>query len=349
MSSEPTLTAGGWATSQALYALDWSATRTEQEWGAPGTALRPGALWSWHGEPWRLDAPEAPLRLEGAIGRTALHRVASSRAARFARRPVPMAVGDANVPLPLPFAEQGLLRSSFVVTNGRQAWSVGLAPGGFGVDTLALFLGAPPPRDAPLWIVSVSHGSTLRKTAAHRPRQRKRSAHLPASFGCGTRIETPTGPAPVERLAAGDMVLTDSGPRPLRRVWLIPSAPAVRVPAEVFAPASGSLPLTAGPGTWIGIEGPALSVLFDATEALVQMGDLATVSGVRCRAAVDLIGLELWPQIGSVGLIMADGMPCLGVPVQAADIRPLTAGEAQIAVAHRPARLSPRMAFRGAA
>lgn len=344
------MTDDGSAGSVSLHAVDWASTQLEGDWGPDGSALRPGAEWSWHGEVWRLDTAPGPIRLEGALGRTALHRVAASRAARFARRPVPLGLNGHAPSRGMPWGGAQLLKDGFIVSDGRSTWEVGLAPGGLATGTLAVFAGGVPPKGARLWVVSVSLGLSAETSAAKEKVSVSNGAgQRGATLLAGTRIETPSGAAPVEMLKAGDLVLSDGGPRPVRRVCLHPAGNAVVLPAGLFGTSGPWAPLGLGPATAIGVEGDVLSVLFGAGEALVRARDLDALPLVLTRGRQPLISVELWAEPGHAGLVMAGGMPCLAAPVRAADLRLLGRGEAQIALAHRPAGIAPQMALRGAA
>jgi hypothetical protein len=319
----------------SLHASDWSLTETDGVRGAERDALRPGVAWTWDGPLWRLDTVPAPVRLDGAIGRAALRRVAAGRAARLTRRPAgaaaPPPMGRA-APGAGPLDEEVPLRGGFVVTDGLAAWGVGRAPGGAAAREVAVFAGGVPPRGVPLWVVSVGDAPV-----SARP--------IGGGFAPGTPVETPFGAVPVERLRPGDPVLTDRGAAPLRAVRLRPSAQAVRLPAELFGAAGPPAALTLGPDTWLGLEGAALRTLFGVGEALVRAGDLAGLAGGRPERRVDLLALG----VDGGGLVMAGDLPCLAGRQEACPLRALTAGEAQIAFGHRPSHLAPRPALRGAA
>lgn len=321
----------------SLHASDWSLTETDGVRGAKADALRPGVAWTWDGPLWRLDAPAAPVRLDGAIGRAALRRVAAGRAARMTRRPAcgaaaPAAGAAGAAGAAVPLDEDVPLRGGFVVTDGIQAWGVARAPGGAAAPAVALFAGGVPPRAVPLWVVSVGDAP-----GSARP--------IGGGLAPGTPVETPFGAVPVERLRPGDAVLTDRGAAPLRAVRLRPAAEAVRLPEGLFGEAGPPAALTLGPGTWLGVEGGALRTLFGIGEALVRAGDLAGLPGGRPDGRADLLALS----VDGGGLVMAGDLPCLAGRVDACPLRALNAGEAQIALGHRPRHLAPRPALRGAA
>lgn len=104
-------------------------------------------------------------------------------------------------------------------------------------------------------------------------------------FVAGTLIDTPDGPVPVERLTAGDMVLTlDDGPQPVR--WV--GSRTTRATGD-FAPiriAAGSYGATRD--IWLSPQHRVLvrdiwaDLLFGEPEVLVKAKDLVNGTSVRC-------------------------------------------------------------------
>lgn len=243
-------------------------------------------------------------------------------------------------PVPETPPEEGpasLLREAFVVTDGVETWPVSLvaAAGAGGSDTpaLALFDGAVPPRDTALRILSSRLG-----TGRAAPRGG-------LGIAAGTLVETPRGPVPVEALQPGQAVITDIGPCAIRRIRRRRAARTLQIPPGFFGAAGPEQPITVGRDARIGLEGPALEALFSLDEALVRAGDLETQPGMRLTGPQRLFTLGL----GRPCLIMAGGLPLLcGQPMNS-ELRQLTCGEAQIALAGPPGRVKPRLAFRGAA
>lgn len=226
-----------------------------------------------------------------------------------------------------------LLRDAFVVTDGIETWSVSLISATAHSPALALFEGAVPPRDKRLWVLSSRLG-----TGRAPPRGG-------LGFGAGTPVETPEGPRLVETLRAGQTIITDAGPVPIRELRKRRAARAIVLPPGFFGDGGPDHPVRVGRDSWIGLEGPALHALFSLAEALVRAGDLETQPGVRLAGPGHLFTIG----IGRTGLIMAGGLPFLcGQPLQS-ELRPLSCGETQITLAGPPGRVRPRMAFRGAA
>lgn len=108
-------------------------------------------------------------------------------------------------------------------------------------------------------------------------------------FTAGTMILTPTGEVPVERLRAGDMVVTrDNGPRPV--VW----AGARHLDRAALAARPDLAPVRVAPGVWAGPRGllvsPQHAVLVRSgagggDEAFVRARHLARMRGGKVRVA----------------------------------------------------------------
>lgn len=346
-----------------LFAVDWAQTETDGARGAPCDEVRVGSIWGWQGRLWPLDAVPGPLRLEGAIGRSALHRIAAARAARIVGKPAPIAVLGQDQPTAAP-RRAGPLdpvpRGGFMVTDGRRAWPVCHAPGGYAAQGLALFPEGVPPCGKELWVVQVARrrvdaavGAQSGAGAVVAPEVTETGAassgHALSGYAPAMPVETPDGPVPAARLRPGDPVLTDQGVRTVRAIRLRPGAPAVALPAGLFGTEGPHAPVLLGRGTWLGLESPVFRMLFGLEEALVRAADIDTLPGVRPVPRADLIAVAVAPGPAGAALIMAGGLPCLGGPAPHTALRTLGQGEAQIALAHRPLGLAPVMSFRGAA
>ncbi len=230
-------------------------------------------------------------------------------------------------------AHTGLLRDAFVVTDGIRTWSVSLISAGLQHRAFAAFDGGVPPRDTALWILS------SRVDVAKAPPRGG------MGFAKGIPIDTPYGLVPVEELRPGDEVITEEGPKPIREVRRRRAARAIIIPPGFFGDAGPDHPVIVGRETWIGMEGPALDELFSLGEALIRAGDLETQPGIRLSGRAELVTFGT----GASNLVMAGGLPFLCGRPQNAHLRLLSCGEAQITLAGPPGRVTPRLAFRGAA
>lgn len=364
---------GGPQLGDALFACPWSEVTVDGVSSAPLNALQTGRAWAWSGELLRLDAPDGPLRLEGPVGHTALHRVVARRAARLSRfpgdtepgvTPARPAADESSEEPQTETADQalrtvqlrdafvfhsvarevaaapetetipGLLRDALVVTNGVDTWPVSVIPGTDARPGLAIFDGAVPPRGPGLWIVSSKVGAPKRQTPSG-----------VQGFAASTLIETDDGPVPIEKLKHGQWLITDQGPRRLWTMRRRRRARAVVIPPGFFGDGGPDKPLMTGFQTLIGLEGPALGDLFSLPEALLRAGDLEMQPGIQVARRIEIFTIRL----ETTALIMAGGLPVLCGHPQYSELRLLTCGEAQITLSGPPGRLVPRMAFRGAA
>lgn len=129
-------------------------------------------------------------------------------------------------------------------------------------------------------------------------------------FVAGTRILTPRGEVPVERLRPGDMVLTmDDGPQPLRWVGQrqVPAAGSfapVVIRAGTFGP---HRTLTVSPQHRILVRDAAAELLFGEAEVLVAAKDLVDGNRVFVREGgmVDYVHLLF----DRHQVVLSDGMP----------------------------------------
>lgn len=316
-----------------LFAAAWEHSEIE---GAPDPApeaLRVGAHWRWSGPLWRLDVPPGPLRLEGALGRAELHRVAFRRAARLMRLSGSFRVLADMGAAVRESTHDGALRDTFVVTDGRRFWPVSHVAGGAQARRLVLFRGAVPPPGEDLWVISV-------ETAADRAQPAGAVGFLP-----GTPVETPSGPVPMERLRPGHRVLTDGGPASVRALSRRQRTAALALPAGLFDRDVPERDVVIGPGTFLGLEGRALADLWGLDEALVRAGDLRTLPGVRELPETTLLSLVF----SGAPLVMAGGLPYLAGPPHASPLRCLGSAEAQIALARDALRCGTRLVLNRAA
>lgn len=115
-------------------------------------------------------------------------------------------------------------------------------------------------------------------------------------FTPGTRIGTPHGPVRVEELAAGDLVNTRLGPRPIRwfgkrRLDLVdlmanPKLLPVRVPAGAFAPGLPARDLHFSPQHRLVVRSRIAERMFGVPEVLVAVKQLIGVNGIAVDGAV---------------------------------------------------------------
>lgn len=127
-----------------------------------------------------------------------------------------------------------------------------------------------------------------------------------ACFYPGTRIATPDGARAVEELAAGEMVLTQNGPAPLR--WVAQSKISLR-----FADKLRAMPVRIRAGA-LGDGLPALDLLVSPDHALfiqdvlVQAGALVGLAGIERAEEVPQVFTYYHLELETHGLLLAEGV-----------------------------------------
>jgi hypothetical protein len=161
------------------------------------------------------------------------------------------------------------------------------------VEGLA-FIGPPgswPPVGTPLTVIGTAEGPANTGAGA----QPYGNYVAPICYVTGTRIDTPSGPRPVERLRPGDLVLTrDNGPQPL--VWTgamtvgttplaaVEAFRPVRIEAGALGPGLPAHSLTVSRQHRLLVSGWQVDLQFGHAEVLVAAGALRGQPGV-CDAA----------------------------------------------------------------
>ncbi len=277
--------------SRGTFVISWAQTELDGQWSAPLASLRVGTVWSWAGEPVRVDGPADILPLGEAIGAGELRR----RAARKVRRLLQaVETGLSRLDdLPQDDDPATALRrgeSGFAVTDGRDTWTVTLIEPGPGKPPLALFVGEAPPRQTDLWVVS--HNIDLAN--------RDQMADVAGGVICftpGTAILTDTGPRPVEDLREGDRLQTkDNGYAPVlwigqrrvsgARMHAMPHLRPVRLRAGALDAGVPDAGLLVSPDHRILLRGARPRALFNCDELLVTARDLVNDRSVVIDHAV---------------------------------------------------------------
>ncbi|MGR3760056.1 Hint domain-containing protein [Roseobacteraceae bacterium NS-SX3] len=279
---------------RGTFVISWSQTEVDGLEAAPLDALDVGAAWSWRGDAVRVDGPPELLRLEMADGEADLRR----RAARSVRRLVGAAVQNRSG-LGAVEADEPLMDSSFVVTNGVQSYTVTLIGTGAGQPPLLMFCNELPPRDTDLWVVHQALGPAL---AQHSPESSGVICFTP-----GTRIATPQGPRLVEDLRQGDKVQTrDNGAQEIlwtgsrrmsgARLYVMPQLRPVRIRAGALGIDRPERELLVSPEHRMLLRGRQVQALFNTPEVLVAARDLVngrTITEDRAVRDVTYIHLLL--------------------------------------------------------
>ncbi len=258
---------------RGAFVISWSQTEVDGLEAPPVENLAVGASWSWRGELIRIDGPRGVLRLQNDDESMTRRRCA----AKLARRLVAVARTDTRASGTGEEIEAHP-DAGFVVTDGRQAFTVTAVPAGGDAPPLLMFVDQIPPRDCELWVVHQSLDGLRRNSTAP-------ETGGVICFTPGTRITTPEGPRPVEELREGDQVQTkDSGAQPIEwigrrrmtgaRLFAMPHLRPVRLRAGALRIRQPDQELLVSPGHRILIKGPPARALFNTPEVLVAARDL---------------------------------------------------------------------------
>ena len=258
---------------KGTFVISWSQTLVDGFECAGFSSLRVGAAWAWRGEAVRVDGPSGLLELDRADDVVDIRR----RAAQMVRRLVGAAVTD-NSRLDTVEVGHPLSESSFIVTDGAQTYTVTLIQVDGAARPLLMFLNEIPPRGVDLWVVHASLGPLARHEGA------EQSGGV-ICFTPGTRIQTPTGPVPVEALREGDLIQTkDNGPQEVQwvgsrrmtgaRLFAMPRLRPVRIRAGAFGIERPDEEFLVSPEHRMLVTGPAARALFNTDEVLVRASDL---------------------------------------------------------------------------
>lgn len=266
------------------FVISWSQTAIDGLWAAPLSSLNVGAVWSWTGDPVRVDGPAKARAADENDGRAETRQ----RAARMVRRLVGAALDGSDATTVEP--DTPLRDTGFVVTDGVRSFTVTLIEVGRGARPLLMFLDEMPPPDRDLWIVH------------HTPDPGTGGAPGEDGSGVicftpGTHILTPKGPVAVSDLREGDMVQTkDNGPQEIQwigarrmtgaRLFAMPHLRPVRIRADAFGDGCPGDSLLVSPDHRLVVRGDAAQALFNTPEVLVAASDLVNGDTVTRDTAV---------------------------------------------------------------
>ena len=254
------------------FVISWSQTEVDGLEAASMNALTVGSAWSWKGEALRVDGPTDVLRLErsdddAVLRKRATHMVRKLVGAAMTHR----APEDVNIADPL-------LDSHFVVTDGRNSYTITVVETGPRSQPLLMFLNQVPPSGTNLWIV---HQSIIMHPA-------DASASAQGGVICftpGTRISTADGTCAVEDLREGDSIMTrDSGPQEIlwmgrkhmtgARMFVMPELRPIRFRPGALGIDRPDQELLVSPEHRMLIRGRVAQDLFNTPEVLVPARDL---------------------------------------------------------------------------
>ena len=261
------------------FVISWSQTEVDGLEAASMNALTVGSSWSWSGDALRVDGPSDVLRLERTDGDANLRK----RATHMVRRLVGAAMThqtDVNAVE----VDDPLMDSHFVVTDGRQSYTVTVIETGPGSQPLLMFLNTIPPRNTGLWIVHQSVGAR-----AARPVDAAQGGVI--CFTPGTRISTPDGIRLIEELREGDKIMTrDSGPQEVMwigrrrmtgaRMFVMPELRPIRFRPGALGIERPDQELLVSPEHRMLIRGQVARTLFNTPEVLVPARDLVNGSTI---------------------------------------------------------------------
>ncbi len=270
---------------RGTFVISWSQTELDGLWSAPLDTLRVGTAWTWTGEAVRVDGPSGVLPLGDAQGEADLRKRAAMTVRRLLR------AVDAEPRLPAIDADDApLFDTSFNVTDGRDTWTISLIATGQGRTPLLMFVGAIPPRQTDLWVVS--HNIDL---AA-----RDQTADSPGGVICftpGTMIATAEGPRDVAGLREGDRIQTkDNGTQKIlwigsrrisgARLYAMPHLAPIRLREGALDKGVPDSGLLVSPDHRMMLRGARAKVLFNCDEVLVTARDLVNDSSIVVDRAV---------------------------------------------------------------
>jgi Hint domain len=271
---------------QGTFVISWSQAELDGLVGVFPGDMTVGSTWRWHGRALRVDDRRDVLLLEGAIGVADMHRRAAGQIRRFLGDPNLNFSTDSDVD-----ADEPLFRSGFELTDGRRKYQASLVNLEAGQPPMVLFIGAMPPADQDLWVVSCSIGGDMVRPGTELPGT--------ICFVPGTRLSTPDGSKLVDELAEGDHICTkDGGAQPIRwigsrqitggRLVAMPHLRPIRLSAHVLAAGEPDQDLTVSPDHRVLVKGAVAQALFNTDEVLVAARDLVNDRTIRvdrrCRA-----------------------------------------------------------------
>lgn len=287
---------------RGTFVVSWGQITVNGEAPDGAEAIVAHATWCWTGEPVRLSQDGARPDLETAGQVTA-------GAVRLARgllsRALDMECGTSGT------ADIGGT-SVFTVTDGIRFWSVAILKFPDLPRPLLLFAGEAPPRDRRLVVSDAPR--PLAPVAAEPPSRRGAVCFTP-----GTRIETATGPRPIEDLVAGDRVMTrDDGAQEIlwvgaRRIsgahlHAIPDLRPVRIREGGLSEGRPEGDLIVSPDHRLLLTGARARAAWGESEVLVAARDLIDDRAVtRAHDLREVIYVHLL--LPSHQIVIANGTP----------------------------------------
>ncbi|MBM7066075.1 Hint domain-containing protein [Actibacterium sp. 188UL27-1] len=291
---------------RGVFVVNWQDIAIDGVRGLAAPPLNPGAEVTLHASPDRIDGPTDLIRLGDPNGKAALSTRAAARAARLtglsSTDPQPAPTGGAD----------------FELTDGATTFAC------WRLATHLVFDGPVP-----------QPGTVLLVTQATRRKPMARGNGGVICFVEGTPIGTPRGPVPVERLRAGDKVLTrDNGAQSIcwrgarhfsgADLYDAPHQRPIRLRAGSIGVDRPDGDLLVSPDHRVMIEGPGARALFDTPEVLVRAEDLLTQPGVATELRLHHV-TYVHLAMEQHEILWAAGVPCESFDPQVADFSALEA------------------------
>lgn len=284
-----------------VFALEWAQVSIDNVAGLDPTWLRVGSTWRWGGVARRLDGCPNVLPLGRSLTRPDLRPRARAVAARLAGTDMPPAKPDAEHTAP---AQGFVLTDGINLYTGRlsQVWG----------QYLVSFTELLPPIETDLYVVACDPAFGNRNAA--------KATQDVLCFAAETLIDTPSGPCPVDKIRAGDLVLTfDNGPQQVRWVGQsrlsglalrrFPDLRPVRVSAAALGTGVPTEDLLVSPAHRLLVQGPRAEALFNQPEVLVCARDL--IDGRAVRQDLALHGVAyVHLLLDRHEILFANGVPC---------------------------------------
>lgn len=241
----------------------------------PSEGISPelGQVWSWSGQPIRLEGTLGAVRLEDAIGNEHLRDRVKRRAGRtLGSGPVRDPLDAIEIPYLQPERER--LSRGFIVSDGLTSYT--LVPIGQGRNRGVWCATGLPESGKSYLVIQVA------EPAPHTP---EGQADDVICFTRGSRIATPEGSVAVEELRRGDFVSTrDDGAQEVlwigqrhisgARLHVMPHLRPVRIRARALGPDQPDTDLLVSPKHRVLVRTDKARALFGADEVLVGADDL---------------------------------------------------------------------------
>ena len=276
------------------FLMEWAQSELDGLVGTDPAKIAVGSTWRWQGQAIRVDDPRDILVLEGSEGLADTHRRAAQKLRRFlGDAGLFFGHGDASDP------DQALFRYGFELTDGVATYQASFVDIESGQRPMFLFIGALPPADQDLWVLSFVVPTQADQLA--------QASGGTICFAPLTKIRTPGGDRLVKDLGEGDRICTkDNGIQTIRwtasrqitgdRLTAMPHLRPIRMRAHVLAEGRPDEDLVVSPDHRVLVKGTVAQALFNTSEVLVAARDLVNDGAIRidhrCRG-VEYIHLML--------------------------------------------------------